>query len=682
MERESPARQYQGVEPMGQIERHPCAGELRAEEAHIPRCGMSHDDGAAQKGAHVLRDPCEGGGSDESFGCDTVDFGGSPCALARVDERRQSRARSVALDALDAHFHHAVSLRIQPRHLQIHECQRSVLEWRVPRRTKRWRRQQGFQSTRRPSFGRSLRDPPAWPAQRKYAPRDSPAASLGFDRKPRAFSVWTKTPPTRRRVDRLARAMLPEQRQVLIVDDEPNLRRILSAQLTRDGYEVLTADDGEQGLALLRENHIDLIITDLKMPRVDGMTLLKRAIEEEPELPVVVITAHGTIDTAVEALKIGAFDFVTKPFDKDELRQIVAKALKTRELRGADATPTPVTHGARFGIIGTSTGITELYAILERVADQPTTVLITGESGTGKELVARALHEHSARKDKPFIKVNCAAIPKELIESELFGYERGAFTGAVTSKPGRFELASGGTLFLDEIGEVPVEMQVKLLRVLQESEFERVGGIKTIRVDVRLVAATNRDLKKLIVAGGFRDDLFYRLNVVPIRLPPLRERVGDIPLLVDHFLAKFNERLKKNVEGLEPAALELLGQYPWPGNIRELENVIERAVLFCDTQRLRADDLPPDLRGISAMSTAPLPEADLQAALAGEGGLKEHVKVAMSRLERELVSRALQQTGGNVTHAARLLKISRKGLQLKMKELGLREAPTPDSKGE
>ncbi|MGA2449472.1 MAG: sigma-54 dependent transcriptional regulator [Polyangiaceae bacterium] len=476
--------------------------------------------------------------------------------------------------------------------------------------------------------------------------------------------------------------MLPEQRQVLIVDDEPNLRRILSAQLTRDGYEVLTADDGEQGLALLRENHIDLIITDLKMPRVDGMTLLKRAIEEEPELPVVVITAHGTIDTAVEALKIGAFDFVTKPFDKDELRQIVAKALKTRELRGADATPTPVTHGARFGIIGTSTGITELYAILERVADQPTTVLITGESGTGKELVARALHEHSARKDKPFIKVNCAAIPKELIESELFGYERGAFTGAVTSKPGRFELASGGTLFLDEIGEVPVEMQVKLLRVLQESEFERVGGIKTIRVDVRLVAATNRDLKKLIVAGGFRDDLFYRLNVVPIRLPPLRERVGDIPLLVDHFLAKFNERLKKNVEGLEPAALELLGQYPWPGNIRELENVIERAVLFCDTQRLRADDLPPDLRGISAMSTAPLPEADLQAALAGEGGLKEHVKVAMSRLERELVSRALQQTGGNVTHAARLLKISRKGLQLKMKELGLREAPTPDSKGE
>src|SRR5580700_2508701 len=258
--------------------------------------------------------------------------------------------------------------------------------------------------------------------------------------------------------------MLPERKQVLIVDDEVNLRKILSAQLSRDGYDVLTAEDGERGLQLLGEHHIDLVITDLKMPKVDGMTLLKRALEVDPELPVVLVTAHGTID------------FVTKPFDKDEVRQIVAKALKTRELRGADATPASGSRGARFGIIGHSAGITELYAILERVADTPTTVLITGESGTGKELVARALHEHSSRKDKPFIKVNCAAIPKELIESELFGYERGAFTGAVASKPGRFELANGGTLFLDEIGEIPIEMQVKLLRALQESEFERVGG--------------------------------------------------------------------------------------------------------------------------------------------------------------------------------------------------------------
>jgi two-component system, NtrC family, response regulator AtoC len=467
--------------------------------------------------------------------------------------------------------------------------------------------------------------------------------------------------------------MLLEKKQVLIVDDEPNLRKILSAQLSRDGYDVLTAEDGEAGLAILHEHHIDLVVTDLKMPKVDGMALLRQAHAEDPDLPIVMITAHGTVDTAVEALKIGAFDYLTKPFDKDEVRQIVAKALKTRALAGAEASSGQTAPGARFGIIGTSTGITDLYALLERVADTPTTVLITGESGTGKELVARALHDHSSRKDKPFIKVNCAAIPKELIESELFGYERGAFTGAVSSKPGRFELANGGTLFLDEIGEIPVEMQVKLLRALQESEFERVGGIKTIRVDVRLVAATNRDLKKLIAGGVFREDLYYRLNVVPIRLPALRERAGDIPLLVEHFLGKFNDRLKKHVAGVEPDAIDVLASYPWPGNIRELENVIERAVLFCDGQKLRAQDLPPEVRGTLASTQAPVTDADLEAALASEGGLKEHVKVAMSRLERELVGRALTQTNGNVTHAARLLKISRKGLQLKMKELGLRE---------
>jgi two-component system response regulator AtoC len=467
--------------------------------------------------------------------------------------------------------------------------------------------------------------------------------------------------------------MLPEKKQVLIVDDEPNLRKILAAQLSRDGYDVLTAEDGEQGLAALREHHIDLVVTDLKMPKIDGMQLLREALREDPDLPIVMITAHGTVDTAVEALKLGAFDYLTKPFDKEEVRQIVAKALKTRALAGAETTGAQEAPGARFGIIGTSAGITEMYAVLERVADTPTTVLITGESGTGKELVARALHENSSRRDKPFIKVNCAAIPKELIESELFGYERGAFTGAVSSKPGRFELANGGTLFLDEIGEIPVEMQVKLLRALQESEFERVGGIKTIRIDVRLVAATNRDLKKLIAAGTFREDLFYRLNVVPIRLPALRERAVDVPLLVQHFLAKFNERLKKHVAGAEPEALDVLASYPWPGNIRELENVIERAVLFCDAQKVRVADLPPEVRGAPGPSATPMTDADLQAALASEGGLKEHVKVAMNRLERELVGRALQQTNGNVTHAARLLKISRKGLQLKMKELGLRE---------
>ncbi|HEY6081185.1 MAG TPA: sigma-54 dependent transcriptional regulator [Polyangiaceae bacterium] len=474
--------------------------------------------------------------------------------------------------------------------------------------------------------------------------------------------------------------MLPEHKQILVVDDEPNLRRVLSAQLERDGYDVHTAEDGEQALGILRDHHIDLVITDLRMPKIDGMELLRRAQTLDAELPVVMITAHGTVDNAVEALKTGAFDYLTKPFDQLEVRTIVAKALRTRDLSATEASgpfhEIPI-EGARYGIIGQSPSILELYAVLDRVADTPTTVLITGESGTGKELVARALHESSSRRDKAFIKVNCAAIPKDLMESELFGYERGAFTGAVGSKPGRFELASGGTLFLDEIGSIPVEMQVKLLRALQESEFERVGGVRTIRVDVRLIAATNSDLKKEITQGSFREDLYYRLNVVPMRLPSLRERAGDIPLLAMHFIRKFNTRLKKVVDGVEPAALSRLMSYPWPGNIRELENVVERAVLFCDGSELRVGDLPAELRGSGVpdpSASTPLPPTSSEhtsGALAD--GLKEQVKAAMSRLERELIVRALEQTSGNVTHAARLLKISRKGLQLKMKELGLRE---------
>ncbi|MFO0755153.1 MAG: sigma-54 dependent transcriptional regulator [Byssovorax sp.] len=489
--------------------------------------------------------------------------------------------------------------------------------------------------------------------------------------------------------------MPPEKKQILVVDDEANLRKVLVAQLGRDGYDVHAAEDGEVALAFLKEHHIDLVITDLRMPKVDGMELLRAALRDDPSRPVVMMTAYGTVDVAVEALKTGAFDFITKPFDQNEVRIIVKKALRTRDLANSDATREIATASlstkegaARFGIIGESPPIIDVYTILQRVADTPTTVLITGESGTGKELVARALHENSSRRDKPFIKVNCAAIPKDLMESELFGYEKGAFTGAVGAKPGRFELAHEGTLFLDEIGEIPNEMQVKLLRVLQESEFERVGGIKTIRVDVRLVAATNRDLKKEIAASAFREDLFYRLNVVPIALPALRERRGDIPHLARHFINKFNARLKKNVEGIEPEAMERLNNYGWPGNIRELENVIERALLFADGARIRLDDLAYELRGAPVESlgrgTPTPPPAVIGASLAAtetsdhgptsEGdGLKEQVKAAMSRLERDLIIRALKQTQNNVTHAARLLKISRKGLQLKMKELNLRE---------
>ena len=312
----------------------------------------------------------------------------------------------------------------------------------------------------------------------------------------------------------------------------------------------------------------------------------------------------------------------------------------------------------------------EVYDVIEKVADTPSTVLITGESGTGKELIARALHENSARKDKPFVSVNCAAIPPDLLESELFGYEKGAFTGAVTSKPGRFELAHDGTLFLDEIAETPVSMQVKLLRAIQEQQFERVGGIKTITVNSRLIAATNSDLKEAIAEGNFREDLYYRLNVVHVHLPPLRERPSDIPLLIDHFVQEFNRKLDRSVTGFDDDALKRLLRYGWPGNIRELQNVVERCMIFADDGEVGAQYLTPEVREADD-DTAPPLVAGLDAT-PGETGLKEAVREATLRLERDFIARALERTGRNVTHTARLLKISRKSLQNKMKELGLR----------
>jgi transcriptional regulator with PAS, ATPase and Fis domain len=316
----------------------------------------------------------------------------------------------------------------------------------------------------------------------------------------------------------------------------------------------------------------------------------------------------------------------------------------------------------------------QIYEIVAKVADSPSTVLITGESGTGKELIARELHRRSSRRDKPLIKVNCAAIPKDLVESELFGYEKGAFTGAVGSKPGRFELADGGTLFLDEIGEIPVEMQVKLLRALQESEFERVGGIKTIRVDVRLIAATNRDLKALIADGRFREDLYYRLAVVPVSLPPLRDRREDIPALVEHFIAKYDRRLGKRVERVDDEAMQMLLAYAWPGNIRELENLMERSVLFADGPVIHGAALPDALRERAPGPAVPIAAVGPLGAIAAPSGasMKEIVRQAQAELERELISRALEETAGNVTRAAKRLQISRKSLQVKMKELGLR----------
>jgi two-component system response regulator AtoC len=486
--------------------------------------------------------------------------------------------------------------------------------------------------------------------------------------------------------------------KILVADDEQNLRRVLVALLKREGHEVVQAASGLEAIEQLAD--VDVVITDLRMPGADGMEVLRTASRTHPHVPVIMITAYGSVGQAVEAIKAGAFDYIEKPFEQDAIRTIIQKAIGQAVANRSAPRPTLYAGNdakGRYGLVGTSQEMHNIFSVIERVADTPSTVLITGESGTGKELVAKALHEQSSRKTEPFIKINCAAIPKTLMESELFGYEKGAFTGATSSKPGRFELADGGTLFLDEIGEIPVEMQVKLLRAIQESEFERVGGIKTIKVNVRLITATNRDLEQEIQRGNFRDDLYYRLNVVPLQVPPLRKRTGDIPLLVQHIIKKFNERLKKNISGIADDALAALEGHAWPGNIRELENVLERTILFCKADRIERVDLqlqlpppaapipapavdssPAQSRTTSSGAMAPLTEDDLDDGgeeLAGttSGSLKDIVRAETSRVERELIVKALEETGGNVTQAARLLKISRKSLQMKMKELGLRD---------
>ncbi|MDP3503641.1 MAG: sigma-54 dependent transcriptional regulator [Myxococcales bacterium] len=461
--------------------------------------------------------------------------------------------------------------------------------------------------------------------------------------------------------------------RVLVVDDESNLRKVLAAILRKEGYEVAIAENGEVAQAEFEKNGADVVITDMVMPKVGGLELLKSVHAIRPDVPVIIITAHGTVDSAVEAIKAGAFDYITKPFEQSEIQSVVAKAARTQEANQAHVPPE---GRPRTAIVGDSPQVQEVFKIIDKVADSPSTVLITGESGTGKELVATALHDGSSRKDKPLIKISCAAIPKDLMESELFGYERGAFTGAVTSKPGRFELADGGTLFLDEIGEVPIEMQVKLLRVLQESEFERVGGIKTTRVDVRLIAATNRDLAAEVDAGRFRKDLFYRLNVVPLHLPPLRERRTDVPSLARHFIEKYNKRLNKKIEGIADDALVMLQAYPWPGNIRELENMMERVLLFADGPRIEVKDLPGPVR--TSLQSAVAQMTDTATPMVGETPLKDFLKAKQAEIEKAFIVQALAKTEGNVTRAAKLLGISRKSLQTKMKEFGLRDESPPE----
>jgi DNA-binding NtrC family response regulator len=447
---------------------------------------------------------------------------------------------------------------------------------------------------------------------------------------------------------------------VLVVDDEENIRRILAAMLRAEGYDVVPVATLAEARATLRERGAEVVLSDLRLDRdngrEDGLQLLRWMREQHLTVPFLILTAHGTVDSAVDAMKQGAFDYLTKPFERTELARVIRKAMLTAQFQAKEPAPE-----SGSPMVGRNERILRVGALVDKVAPTDATVLITGESGTGKELVAQALHDKSARAAGPFIKINCAAIPDALMESELFGHERGAFTGALSAKPGRFELADGGTLFLDEIGELSPERQVKLLRVLQERSFERVGGLRTIRVDVRLVTATNRDLELAVREGGFRGDLFYRLNVVPVHLPALRERADDIPLLASYFLRKACERLRKKVPALHPECLELLAQFPWPGNIRQLENVMERLSVMSDGSTVMPETLPEEIL-----------EFEEERFYTSSGSLKEQVREVTRRIETKAIEEALLETANNVTQAARKLNLSRKGLQLKMKELGIR----------
>ena len=388
---------------------------------------------------------------------------------------------------------------------------------------------------------------------------------------------------------------MEDSKSILIVDDEANIRRVLDAVFSKDGYRVLTAENGKKALDVIAtEPNLDVLLCDLIMPDLNGIEVLKSAREINPFLSVVMITAHGTIKTAVDAMRFGAFDYITKPFDMDEIKLIVKNALERKKLL-SENTELKRELKSRYKfdeIVGSSGKMQDVYKIIERVANSNATVLIRGESGTGKELVARAIHYNSPRSAKPFIAVSCAALPETLLESELFGHEKGAFTGAVGQKAGRFELANLGTLFLDEIAEVSLSMQVKLLRVLQERKFERIGGTKTLNMDVRMIAATNRNIEDAVALGEFREDLYYRLQVIQVFLPSLRERKEDIPPLIEHFVEKFNKQNGREIKYASPECMDMLMKYDWPGNIRELENAIERGVVLADPN---SEYITPDL---------------------------------------------------------------------------------------
>jgi DNA-binding NtrC family response regulator len=455
--------------------------------------------------------------------------------------------------------------------------------------------------------------------------------------------------------------------RVLIVDDDPVILEVIGDILKKNGYEVVAAPNGAAGIRELERKYFDLVLTDLVMPDVDGMEVLNHVVSTSPKAICIILTGHGTIKSSVEAIKKGAFDYITKPITADELLVVIEKALKFRNLEEENIRlkkELQQTYGYD-NLVGTSNAIKNIYELIEKVADTDGTVLISGASGTGKELIARAIHYNSSRSDRPLVVINCGAIPEELLESELFGHEKGAFTGAYKSRIGRFEMANGGTIFLDEIGEMSPALQVKLLRVLQEKKFERVGGTKTIHVDVRIIAATNKNLTTAINKGKFREDLYYRLNVIPMKVPPLKQRKSDIPLLTDHFLKKFQKGAKKKITGFSPEVTDAMLKYDWPGNVRELENVIKRLTILCDDEIVTVDDLPEHIphkgRGDRVV------EEDFL-----EKG--ETLHDAVEDYEKRLILGALERSDWVKTKAAKLLNINRTTLVEKIKKQNLTES--------
>lgn len=428
------------------------------------------------------------------------------------------------------------------------------------------------------------------------------------------------------------------------------------------GFEAVIALDGQEGIRRFREEKVGLVLTDLKLPKGDGLAVLSAVKEDDPLIPVIIMTAYGTIDVAVKAIKEGAYDFITKPFDTDHLLHLIKRALHNQRLIAENKLLKEELSSQRGmpTIIGKSEKILEVARNVQKVAQTKTTVLLLGESGTGKELFARAIHYLSHRREFPFVPINCAAIPKELLESELFGYEKGAFTGAETRKLGRIELADKGTIFLDEIGEMDMGLQSKIMRVLQEGEIERIGGIKTIKVDVRIIAATNKDLERAVSEGRFREDLYYRLNVFPITIPPLRERIEDIPLLVDYFIRKYSAELKIPGKRISQEAMDLLLRYKWKGNVRELENTIERAMILCDGNIIGPEHIALQSRYVDELEMLPL-----------NGTLEDTVKEALRIAETKRIKKALIEAKGNKSRAAGILDISYKTLLTKIKEYGI-----------